>query len=98
MNRRIAKYETKQQRTAGKNVSAMYCPVCKSEYVNGAAVCADCGVPLIAELPPSAAPARLLTLRQATVLAMIGISYIFVLRTIGTFLPNLFREATQNIR
>lgn len=31
-------------------------------------------------------------LKRATLLAIIGISYAFVLRTIGTFLPDIFRN------
>ncbi len=29
----------------------MYCPKCKTEYVEGVLVCADCEVPLVAHLP-----------------------------------------------
>ncbi len=31
----------------------MYCPSCSTEYREGFATCTECGVPLVAELPPS---------------------------------------------
>lgn len=30
----------------------MYCPKCRSEYREGYTQCDECGVPLVAELPP----------------------------------------------
>lgn len=33
----------------------MYCPECQVEYRDGFVECADCRVPLVAELPPPAA-------------------------------------------
>jgi len=33
----------------------MFCPTCKSEYLEGFTKCADCGVPLVAQLPPEPA-------------------------------------------
>lgn len=30
----------------------MYCPQCRSEYVEGVTECAECHVPLVEELPP----------------------------------------------
>ena len=34
----------------------MFCPKCRAEYPEGFAVCADCDVPLIPELPPEPLP------------------------------------------
>ena len=34
----------------------MYCPKCKTEYIPGITVCADCGTPLVEELTEEVAP------------------------------------------
>jgi hypothetical protein len=36
----------------------MICPNCKCEYIRGVTECADCGVPLVDALDPSAAPSH----------------------------------------
>ncbi len=34
----------------------MFCPQCRKEYREGFATCYDCGVPLVAQLPPEPRP------------------------------------------
>jgi hypothetical protein len=34
----------------------MFCPQCRTEYQPGFATCADCDIPLVAELPPEPEP------------------------------------------
>ena len=52
----------------------MYCPVCASEYVEGVAKCADCGVKLVEELPileHSGEPMRMVRLTGPTEAPMV---------------------------
>jgi len=36
----------------------VYCPKCNAEYIEGITLCADCGVPLVAELPDERATSQ----------------------------------------
>jgi len=72
----------------------MFCPKCKCEFLEGINECSDCKIPLVEKLPQeSQSPPRIkMNLKKATLLAIIGISYTFILRTIGTFLPDIFKN------
>ena len=72
----------------------MICPECKREYVTGINECSDCKIALVEELPSQleVPPGR--KLEYATLFSIIGISYNFVVRNIGTFFPGLFKNLT----
>jgi len=72
-------------------VAVMFCPQCKDEYREGVKICFDCNVPLVETLSKESILQRVSTLRYATLSALIGISYLFTTRTIGTLSPGIFR-------
>lgn len=69
----------------------MYCPKCRTEYVEGITECPECGVSLVAELPTEEKHLDLRTLKAATVLALIAICYNFAIRALSTFAQEIFR-------
>jgi len=69
----------------------MYCPRCRTEYIEGITDCPDCGKVLVEQLPEIVRHPAKQHLKLATLLIIIGMSYNFVLRTVGTAAPGLFK-------
>lgn len=68
----------------------MYCPSCRTEYVETIKECPDCGALLVDELPPREIAAPRPKLRTVTLVVIVTTVYMFILRTIATILPGLF--------
>lgn len=70
----------------------MFCPVCRYEYLEGVTECNDCRVTLVEVLPPEEpkeeTPLPPL-LKFAAPSAIIGLSYVFVVRTLNTIFPGM---------
>ncbi len=69
----------------------MYCPQCAAEYREGFAVCADCGCELVQQKPavPPVDHSGYLALMSRIMFG--AVIYMFLFRTLGTFLPELFK-------
>jgi len=68
----------------------MFCPKCRSEFVEEIKECSDCGIPLVEELGPEPPKKSIPKLDIATLLAIFGISYTFIAKTVGTYFPKIF--------
>ncbi|MBD3170058.1 MAG: hypothetical protein GF307_11290 [candidate division Zixibacteria bacterium] len=73
----------------------MFCPNCRYEYVDVVTRCPNCGVELVRELPADTSARRYSYLKAATILSIIGITYIFLLRNVATITPELFRNTAM---
>lgn len=67
----------------------MFCPKCRSEFVEDIKECSDCGAPLVEKLEPEPPKEPVSRLEIATLLAIFGISYTFILKTAGTYFPQI---------
>lgn len=68
----------------------MFCPVCRYEYVEGVMECADCKVSLVDVLPPKEKTLQVARLKQATLLAIFGILFVFLYKTANTIFPKMY--------
>jgi hypothetical protein len=76
----------------------MFCPKCRNEYREGVVECYDCRIPLVESLPPESKTFPWPKPSHATLLVIAGITYTFILRNVGTFVPDVFTNlATARI-
>jgi len=72
----------------------MFCPSCRNEYVEGVTECHDCRISLVGSLPPESKTFPWPGSELAALLVIAGTIYTFILRNIGTFVPDVFTNLT----
>lgn len=70
----------------------MYCPVCRSEFLEGFTECNECKVPLVDVLPPEPEKQPDGWLGLFGLIAAIGMGYVFLVKTMGSFIPGIFQN------
>jgi len=70
----------------------MFCPRCRSEFKKGIKICPTCNLSLEHSLPESTVSVKKSLLNLAIILVIVGYSYFFLIRILGTIFPGLFHN------